>query len=84
MGGMSMGQLFFSFKGRINRQPFWLAIILMILLSAVLNGIIYSVVNYSDAPVVSAVVSLLFVYPALAVYAKRCHGSASPAGGCSC
>lgn len=89
---MDWKYLFTSFEGRINRKPFWLSLlalvvvewILMLVLSLVLGTSMMGSIDPNMAPDEAAalatkgmipiiIVSLLFLYPALAVYAKRWH-----------
>jgi uncharacterized membrane protein YhaH (DUF805 family) len=89
---MDWKYLFTSFEGRINRQPFWLSILVLIIVQWVLMLIFGVVLGTSMmggmdpnmppdeaaamamkafAPLI--IVSLIFLYPALAIYAKRWH-----------
>lgn len=89
---MDWKYLFTSFEGRINRKPFWLSLlalvvvewILILVLSLVLGTSMMGSIDPNMAPDEAAalatkgmipiiIVSLLFLYPALAVYAKRWH-----------
>ena len=67
---MSVGQLLFSFKGRINRQTFWLyavfAVVFMLVLGAVANS------SDAAAPIVVPLF-LVLLYADIAVSAKRLH-----------
>ncbi len=81
-----------SFSGRINRQPFWLSLlalvvvewVVMLLLGMVLGTSMVGSIDPNMAPDAAAemamksmtpifIVSLLFLYPALAIYTKRWH-----------
>lgn len=81
---MDWKYLLTSFEGRISRQPFWLSVlalfiaqwIIMIILGMVfgysmMGGMDPAMASSGMAPIV--IVSLLFLYPALAVYTKRWH-----------
>ena len=57
--------LFLSFDGRINRQPFWLGVIALL----IANGIVFAIFQAWLA----WLIRLALVYPALAVSVKRCH-----------
>jgi uncharacterized membrane protein YhaH (DUF805 family) len=89
---MDWKYLFTSFEGRINRKPFWLSVlalivvewILMLVLGVVLGTSMMAGVDPNMAPDQAAamatkgmipivIVSLVFLYPALAIYAKRWH-----------
>ena len=64
---MDWSYLFTSFDGRIPRQPFWIA--LLILLGAELVG--HSVAVSIQGDRLSAIVDLAFTYPEFALFAKR-------------
>jgi uncharacterized membrane protein YhaH (DUF805 family) len=89
---MDWKYLFTSFEGRINRKPFWLSLLALIIvewivilvLGMVLGTSMMGTIDPNMAPDQAAamatkgmipiiIVSLLFLYPALAVYAKRWH-----------
>ncbi len=89
---MDWKYLLTSFEGRINRQPFWLSILALIVaqwIIMIILGMLFGVsmmggMDPSMAPEEAAamatrgmtpliIVSLLFLYPALAIYAKRWH-----------
>ena len=89
---MDWKYLFTSFEGRINRKPFWLSILAMVVVQWVLIiilGLVFgtSMMGAMDPgmdPEAAAsamttamiplwVVILVFLYPALAIYAKRWH-----------
>ena len=67
---MTIGQLLFSFKGRINRQVFWIyaicAAIFMLILGALANS------SDATAPIVVPLF-LLLLYTDFTVCAKRLH-----------
>lgn len=89
---MDWKYLLTSFSGRINRQPFWLSILAMVVLQWVLMLVLGMFLGTSmmggmdpNMPPAEAaatatkamtpiiIVSLLFIYPALAIYTKRWH-----------
>lgn len=89
---MDWKYLLTSFSGRINRQPFWLSIlalvvlqwVLMLVLGMILGTSMMGGMDPNMAPEEAAamaskamtpliIVSLLFLYPALAIYTKRWH-----------
>ncbi len=57
--------LFLSFEGRINRQPFWIAVIALL----IANGIVLAVFQAW----LSGLLQLALAYPGFAVSVKRCH-----------
>ena len=66
---MNWINLFTSFEGRINRQPFWIAIVVL----AVIEGIAALVNQQIDNDRIGAVIDLVILYPEFAVAAKRGH-----------
>ena len=89
---MDWKYLLTSFEGRISRQPFWLSILVLLIIEWVVMIILGMVFGISmmggmdpgmdpDAAASAAmtgmaplvIVSLLFLYPALAIYTKRWH-----------
>jgi uncharacterized membrane protein YhaH (DUF805 family) len=69
--------LFTSFDGRINRAPFWAGVLVLIganvalaIIGSVL-GMIYGPLSY-----LASIGSLVLIYPAVALYAKRWHDQA--------
>ena len=85
----SLGQLLFSFRGRINRQPWWIASLLVGIGTGVLTGIIEAVARLSGNAtldpetnmaeptgvfqLITALISLATTWVNLALCAKRLH-----------
>ena len=69
--------LFTSFDGRINRAPFWAGVLVLIGANVVL-AIIGSVLGMIFGPLsyLATIGSLILIYPAVALYAKRWHDQA--------
>ena len=69
--------LFTSFDGRINRAPFWAGVLVLIGANVVL-AIIGSVLGMIFGPLsyLATIGSLVLIYPAVALYAKRWHDQA--------
>ena len=69
--------LFTSFDGRINRAPFWAGVLVLIGANVVL-AIIGSVLGMIFGPLsyLASIGSLILIYPAVALYAKRWHDQA--------
>jgi len=84
--------LYLSFEGRANRQPFWLGLLALVIVQWIVMFIVAMLLGVSLMPSVDPniapeaaasmmmtamipiwIVSLLFLYPALAVYTKRWH-----------
>lgn len=77
---MSLGKVWFSFQGRINRQVYWLWYVLPILAISVVAAILDQVLGtlYMIGPgqpvgILSSVVTLASIWIGLAAGAKRCH-----------
>ena len=85
---MDWKYLFTSFEGRISRQPFWLSVLALIVAQWVVIIVLGMILGTSmmgsmdPEAAVSAmnramipmwIALLVFLYPALAIYAKRWH-----------
>ena len=78
---MNWKTLLFSFEGRVGRGAYWGLVVASLVLFGVLGGAsVMSVLNASDPPAASGgmsmatmVAGLLFLWPALAIQAKRWH-----------
>lgn len=73
---MDWKYLLTSFDGRINRGKFWAAVGVLIAVSivaSIIDGILGLQLGHSGIGVLGAIVSLVSIYIALAVYAKRWH-----------
>lgn len=76
---MDWKYLFTSFEGRINRQPFWIGFLIVFFI----NILVGSASGFSINPFgmggmggiggLGFIISLLLIYPALAIGTKRCH-----------
>ncbi|MDB5528274.1 MAG: hypothetical protein JWR51_1377 [Devosia sp.] len=69
--------LFTSFDGRINREPFWAGVLVLVGANVVL-AIIGSILSMIFGPLsyLATIGSLILIYPAVALYAKRWHDQA--------
>jgi len=79
--------LFTSFDGRINRQKWWLGLIVLVIAEWIIFAIIGMLFGVGmmggmdpenpeispAAAVLMGIIGLIFLYPALALYAKRWH-----------
>ncbi|MGE3833112.1 MAG: DUF805 domain-containing protein [Parvibaculaceae bacterium] len=73
--------LFTSFEGRIPRSKFWLGIVIILVVQAVLFAVIGALaggdINGGEPNpallAVAGIVALLLLWPSLAIYAKRWH-----------
>lgn len=78
---MDWRYLFLSIEGRISRKPFWLGIVVMIVISVVASVLdlilgmprIGTSAMSAGTGLISAVVSLIMIYPSIALSAKRWH-----------
>lgn len=79
--GMSIWQLWFSFRGRASRSAFWLWLILpsfaLYIILAVADHVVGTLYYFDPAAapigIMSAAFSVFMIWPNLAVGAKRCH-----------
>jgi len=94
---MSLTDLLFSFKGRINRKPWWLATIAAGLAASIITAIIEIIARSSGQTAIDpvtnqveptgifgvlvGVVGLVNMWIAFALGAKRLHDGTAPAGG---
>lgn len=62
---MDWKSLFLSFDGRINRQPFWIGVAVIVGLNIVASGIVGGIVSF--------IIAVALIYVWLAVGIKRCH-----------
>lgn len=65
---MDFKTLFLSAQGRINRQPYWIASILLI----VINAIVGIAVQSTGIQALN-IISLILIWPSVMVGIKRCH-----------
>lgn len=78
---MDWKHLLFSFEGRVGRGPYWGLFVASLVLFGVLGGAsVMSMFNGADPAVAAGgmstamtVAALLFLWPALAIQAKRWH-----------
>jgi len=73
---MDWKYLFTSFEGRINRAPFWTGVLILFVAQLVVGwatGFSANPASMAGSSMLGMIVALLLIYPALAVYAKRCH-----------
>lgn len=73
---MDWKYLLTSFEGRINRAKFWAGIVVLIaigILATIIDAILGLQIGPGGTGVVSVLASLVSIYLALALYAKRWH-----------
>lgn len=77
---MDWGYLFTSFEGRINRKAYWLAILVIVVVSFVvffIAGMIFGA-GAGTQLVLQIVFLLIFAYPSTALMVKRLHDRNRP------
>ena len=71
---MDWKYLFGVFDGRIGRQTFWIGQLVLLLVSTVLHVLVAAIFGSEETgTVISALVSIVLLYPYLAVDVKRLH-----------
>ena len=67
--------LFTSLEGRIGRRSYWvgsLTIVVITMVSSMVDRLLGTAGEYGYGPI-SGIVSLIMIYPAIMLYAKRWH-----------
>jgi uncharacterized membrane protein YhaH (DUF805 family) len=81
---MDFGYLYTSFEGRINRKPYWIGlIVLIIIMMVIIFGASFLLIGSIVEPtfqtrLVTFVLQLLFLYPSTALIVKRLHDRNRP------
>jgi uncharacterized membrane protein YhaH (DUF805 family) len=78
---MNLGSIYTGFEGRIGRAQFWVATILVIAIILAILFISLWIVGESDLTVIRLnrfIITLVFLYPLLAVWVKRLHDRGRP------
>ena len=73
---MDWRYLLTSFEGRIGRQQMWMGIIVLMvvsLIATVLDILFGTMDQETGIGIISGLVTLISIYPAVALYAKRWH-----------
>lgn len=73
---MNLKSLYTTFDGRINRKPFWLGLIGLVIASIVITVVIVlplTALSNMLGGLVGLLISLAFLYPACALGIKRLH-----------
>ena len=73
---MNLRYLYTSFEGRINRQPFWIASLILFVVAIVVSFAILmpiSAANTTMGALAGLILSLAFLYPGAALGVKRLH-----------
>ncbi len=71
---MDFKYLFTSLEGRINRKPYWLAALVLMIASLVVQGVVY----FSAGMQIMLIVGLIFFWPGFALAVKRAHDRNRP------
>jgi len=71
---MDWNYLYTSFDGRINRKPYWIAAILLMVAGLVLQA----AATLLMGPLAGMIVGILFLYPSFALTVKRAHDRNRP------
>jgi uncharacterized membrane protein YhaH (DUF805 family) len=77
--------LYTSFNGRINRAPYWLGVIIMVIVALLIFLVVGALFGVSIAApdfrfrLISLALTPLFLYPAVALMVKRLHDRDRPA-----
>lgn len=81
---MDFGYLYTSFEGRINRKPYWIGlIVLIIVMMVIIFGASFLLIGSIVEPtfqtrLVTFVLQILFLYPSTALMVKRLHDRNRP------
>src|SRR5690554_5260721 len=73
---MDFRYLYTSFDGRINRKPFWIATVIMVVAGLLLSVVVVTPLSAASSTVgavASLVLTLVLLYPAAALGVKRLH-----------
>src|SRR5262245_20822021 len=78
---INLGTVYTGFEGRIGRAQFWIATILVIAIILAILFVSLWIVGESDLTVIRLnrfIITLVFLYPLLAVWVKRLHDRNRP------
>lgn len=67
-----MSELLFSLEGRINRKPYWM-FMLAVIIGTVITTVIDMATTGEEVGVTSIIFMLLMVWPSLVIQVKRWH-----------
>jgi uncharacterized membrane protein YhaH (DUF805 family) len=71
---MNFSYLFTSLDGRINRKPYWLAALLLLVVSLVSQLLVYAISTMQ----IMLIFGLIFMWPSFALAVKRAHDRNRP------
>lgn len=69
---MDWQNLFLSFDGRLNRQPFWIGNLILTVINVV-GTLVGLAVGGAVGNLISLIFSLAILYPGICIAIKRCH-----------
>jgi uncharacterized membrane protein YhaH (DUF805 family) len=80
---MNLSYLYTSFDGRINRQPYWLGTIILVVVMLVIIFAVGFAIGIPDTidfrfRLVTFILQLVFLYPSAALMVKRLHDRNRP------
>ena len=77
---MDFSYLYTSFDGRINRKPFWMAVLIMIAATVVISIVVAFILGPQTRAflIFSFLLQLALLYPSLALMIKRLHDRNRP------
>jgi uncharacterized membrane protein YhaH (DUF805 family) len=78
---MNLGSIYTSFSGRISRQEFWIATLILVVVAIAILFASLWIAGESDYLAIRLngfVITLVFLYPLLAVWVKRLHDRGRP------
>jgi uncharacterized membrane protein YhaH (DUF805 family) len=71
---MDFQALFLTNSGRINRQPYWIGSIILVVVSAIVDGIIAAILGHGFlGQLLVLIVSLILLYASINIGIKRFH-----------
>lgn len=69
---MDWQNLFLTYEGRINRQPFWLGNLALTAINVV-GSLIGGAIGGAVGNLIAIIFALAILYPAICIAIKRCH-----------
>ncbi len=77
---MDFNYLFTSFDGRINRKPYWMGVLVLVLAAIAISIVLAFALGAESRAfrIASFLMQLLFLYPGAALMAKRLHDRDRP------
>lgn len=78
---MDFRYLYTSFEGRINRKPFWIASLILVVAAIIVSLVLVtpiSAISTTLGALAALILSLVLLYPAVALGVKRLHDRDRP------